>query len=82
MEIVNMHKAKTNLSELVQKVLAGERVIISKNNVPVVELFIYKEPLFRREPGVLKGQIWSSEDCWEEDNDLNQSVENSEIFPE
>lgn len=82
MEIVNMHKAKTNLSELVKKVLAGERVIISRNNVPVVELFEYEEPLFKREPGILKGQIWSSEDCWESDNDVIQSVENSEIFPE
>lgn len=82
MEIVNMHKAKTNLSELVKKVLAGERVIISKNNVPVVELFAYEEPLYKRVPGVLKGQIWSSEDCWEADNNLIQSAEESEIFPE
>ncbi|MBK8349345.1 MAG: type II toxin-antitoxin system prevent-host-death family antitoxin [Saprospiraceae bacterium] len=30
MEIVNMHDAKSRLSELVKKVLSGEKIIISK----------------------------------------------------
>lgn len=65
MEVVNMHNAKSRLSELVRKVLAGERVIIGKNNEPLVELTLYKKEKIVRQPGILKGQIWASDDCWE-----------------
>ena len=82
MELINMHKAKSSLSELVQKVLAGERVIICNNNIPVVELSIYQESGVQRTPGILKSKIWSSEDCWDSDSDTTQSIEDSEIFPE
>jgi prevent-host-death family protein len=65
MEIVNMHNAKSRLSELVKKVLAGEKIIISKNNEPVVELVAFKKEDIKRKPGILKGKIWYSEDCWD-----------------
>ena len=73
MEIVNMHSAKSRLSELVRKVLAGETVIISNNNVPLIELVPFKKSKIKRTPGLLKGKIWSSDDCWEADNDLNDN---------
>jgi prevent-host-death family protein len=82
MEIVNMHDAKSRLSELVKKVLAGEKIIISKNNEPVVELVAFKKEDIKRKPGILKGKIWSSEDCWETDQEILKAVEESEIFPE
>ena len=81
MEIVNMHDAKTRLSELVKRVLAGERIIISKNNEPVVELIEYKKESKKREPGVLKGQIWASSDCWKTDGEIVLAMDSSEIFP-
>jgi prevent-host-death family protein len=82
MEIVNMHSAKSRLSELVKKVLAGEKVIISRNNEPLVELIAFTKEGIKRKPGALKGQIWSSEDCWDTDEDIIDAVEKSEIFPE
>ncbi len=36
--IVNIHEAKTQLSRLIQEVLAGEEVIIARGNVPLVRL--------------------------------------------
>lgn len=36
--IVNMHRAKTELSKLVAKALAGEEVIITRSGKPVVKL--------------------------------------------
>lgn len=77
-----MHNAKSRLSELVKRVLAGEKIIISKNNEPVVELVAYKEDSFKRKAGVLKGKIWSSEDCWDTEEDVIAAIESSEIFPE
>jgi antitoxin (DNA-binding transcriptional repressor) of toxin-antitoxin stability system len=35
---VNVYEAKTNLSKLIEKVLAGERVVISRSGTPVVDL--------------------------------------------
>lgn len=38
MKIVNMHAAKTTLSQLVEDVLNGEEVFIARNGSPVVQL--------------------------------------------
>jgi prevent-host-death family protein len=35
---VTIHEAKTNLSKLIKKALAGEEVIIAKGNEPLVKL--------------------------------------------
>jgi antitoxin (DNA-binding transcriptional repressor) of toxin-antitoxin stability system len=35
---VNVYEAKTHLSRLLEQVLAGERVVISKNGKPVADL--------------------------------------------
>ena len=82
MEIVNMHNAKSRLSELVKKVLAGEKIIISKNNEPVAEPIAFKNDSKKRKPGALKGKIWSSEDCWDFEHEIIEAVDSSEIFPE
>ncbi len=44
---VSIHEAKTHLSRLIEKVIAGEEVIISKRNKPVVRL----SPLLERGEG-------------------------------
>ncbi|HMP29347.1 MAG TPA: type II toxin-antitoxin system prevent-host-death family antitoxin [Saprospiraceae bacterium] len=82
MEIVNMHEAKTNLSKLAQKVINGERVIISKNNEPIMELVPYKEEPKRRSFGTLKGQISFTDDFWEADEEIIKLVEESKLFPD
>lgn len=76
-----MHDAKSRFSELVKRVLAGEKIIISKNNEPVVDLIIYKKESKKREPGVLKGQIWASYDCWKTNEEIVLAMDSSEIFP-
>jgi prevent-host-death family protein len=43
--IVNMHEAKSTLSKLVEKVNAGEEVVIAKAGKPVAKLVKYdREP--------------------------------------
>jgi antitoxin (DNA-binding transcriptional repressor) of toxin-antitoxin stability system len=60
-ETVNMHQAKTELSRLVKDVLSGKRVQIARNGKPVVELRLIEDEIMR-EPGIMKDQIWVSED--------------------
>ncbi len=41
---VNVHEAKTQLSKLIEQVLAGEEVTIARAGKPVVDLVRHREP--------------------------------------
>jgi prevent-host-death family protein len=56
MRKVNIHAAKTHLSQLVEAAAAGERIVLARAGKPVAMLV----PLPRREPrrrGLLAGRI-------------------------
>ena len=57
--MVNMHQAKTELSKLVARALAGEEVIVTRRGTPVVRLVPISQ---QRTPGFLKGKIWIAPD--------------------
>ncbi len=54
---VNMHEAKTQLSQLAERAWAGERVVIAKAGEPYLVLIPHKEARKPRKPGRLKGKI-------------------------
>ena len=54
---VNMHEAKSKLSKLAERVLAGEKVVIAKAGKPYLDLLPHREERKPRKPGRLKGQI-------------------------
>lgn len=62
MRQVNIHEAKSQLSRLLAEVEAGEEIIIARSGKPVARLISAKSSTQPRKPGVLKGQIWMSED--------------------
>ena len=57
MSTFNIADAKTHFSELVQKAMLGEEVIIAKDNKPMLKLVPLDEPSRPRTPGSGKGQI-------------------------
>ena len=57
MSTVTIHQAKTNLSKLIQKVAAGEEVIIARGAKPVARLVPVGEVKGKRQPGSLKGRL-------------------------
>jgi prevent-host-death family protein len=61
-EVVNMHQAKTTLSRLVERALAGEEVIIGRNGTPLVRLVPVPQKPPQRVPGRSKGKVWISPD--------------------
>jgi len=64
MEIVNMHEAKTRLSQLVDKASKGEPFIIARAGKPIARVSAIEapEPGSARRLGFLKGQIKVPED--------------------
>jgi len=68
---VNIHEAKTNLSKLIDKVLKGESVVISKSNKPVVKLVLVDELKTKRSIGTAKGVIKISDDFNEPIDEFN-----------
>ena len=57
MKTVNMHEAKSRLSSLVEKALAGEEVIIARAGKPVVKLVPVSYSHRPRTPGRWKGKV-------------------------
>lgn len=55
MDIINVHEAKTHLSRLLERVAAGESLIIAKAGKPVAKLVPLQEEA--RRPGCLKGRM-------------------------
>jgi len=54
---VNIHEAKTHLSRLLEKVTAGEEVIIAKAGKPVAKLVPIKRAPKKRVWGTAKGDF-------------------------
>jgi len=69
--IVNVSEAKANLSRLIDKAYHGEKVVIAKNNLPLVEL-VKHQPRCKRKLGLLAGRIHVPDDFLEEDNAINE----------
>jgi len=70
MKIVNISEAKTNLSKLVALVYRGEKVVIAKNNLPLVDLVVHK-PEGKRKLGLLAGKFTVPDNIMEEDAEIN-----------
>ncbi len=60
MRVVNVHEAKTTLSQLLADVERGEEVLIARNGTPVARLAAIA-PVLPRQPG-----LWRSAPGWED----------------
>ena len=54
---VNIHQAKTGLSNLIERVEAGEEIIIARAGTPVAKLVALKPGRTRRRLGLLDGKF-------------------------
>ncbi len=57
MKTVNVHEAKTHLSQLLERAHAGEEILIAKSGRPYARLVPLRHAEPRRAPGTLKGQV-------------------------
>jgi prevent-host-death family protein len=62
MSVITIHEAKAKLSQLIEKVLRGEEVIIAKRDKPLIRLVPFAEGGSARRIGTAKGRIRIHED--------------------
>ena len=60
--LINIHEAKTHLSKLLLRVLAGEEIVIGKAGRPIAKLVPFEQKMDVRKPGSAKGKIWIAPD--------------------
>jgi prevent-host-death family protein len=70
----NVAEAKARLSELVQKAVAGEEVVIAKDNTPLLRLVPLAPAGRKRKPGTARGRIWMAEDFDRTPDDFGKYV--------
>ena len=75
--IVNVHEAKTHLSRLLERVAAGEEIIIGKAGRPVARLVPYVEEARPRRPGRWRHRVRVAEDFDATPDDVVASFEGS-----
>lgn len=59
---VNIAEAKARLSELVDKAVHGEEIVIARDHKPVARLVSLARAAGPRKPGSAKGQVWIAPD--------------------
>ena len=57
METVTIHTAKTNLSQLLARVEAGEEIILARGKHPIAKLVPFQPPPKKRRFGALRGVV-------------------------
>lgn len=72
MDQVNIHDAKTHLSRLVERVEAGEEIVIARGGRAVARLVPLQARTQPRKLGLLRGKIWMAPD-WDSP-DVNAEI--------
>lgn len=75
MDQVNVYEAKTHLSRLLDRVDAGEEIIIARAGRPVALLVRYHRPQRDRQPGLWAGRVHLAPDFDELPDDLRRAFE-------
>lgn len=73
--VVNIHEAKTHLSRLVERVEAGEEVVIARAGRPVARLVPFTTRTRARAPGLWRGRVHLSPDFDRTDEELLDAFE-------
>jgi prevent-host-death family protein len=65
METVTIHKAKTELSRLIERACRGEEIIIARGKKPVVRLVAIEDTKGQRQPGAWKVLVSHTSDAFD-----------------
>ena len=71
----NVLEAKTHLSRLIERVEAGEEVVIARAGRPVARLVPYRTRTSPRTPGIWRGKVRLAPDFDAPDEEIIESFE-------
>jgi len=74
-EQVNVYDAKTHLSKLLERVEAGEEIIIARNGRPVARLVPAQRERPPRVPGAWAGKGWIADDFDEPTGEYQEIID-------
>ena len=74
-EPINIHEAKTHFSRLVDRVEAGEEIVIARDGHPVARLVPLRPRTQSREPGLWRGLVHLAPDFDQTDDALLDAFE-------
>jgi len=74
MHITNISEAKAHLSALIERVIAGEVIVIGKAGKPVAQIVRYERETGPRKPGALRGKIQIAHDFDELPEDIASAL--------
>lgn len=79
-EMVSVYEAKTHLSRLLDRVAAGERIVISRSGKPVADLVLHQAMPVRI--GGLRGRLrYNDEDFEQPDPEIIEMFYGSDAAP-
>ena len=81
---IDFYEAQASFEELVERVVAGEEIVIAKDGVPVVKILPVppSEPKPPRVGGQWRGKIWIADDFDAPDPELESLFYDGPVFPE
>jgi prevent-host-death family protein len=82
MRQVNVFEAKTHFSKLLERVEAGEEIIVARSGKPIARLvkIDHQTPL-KRKPGRLRGRIRGAASLLDPDPDLERAFNEGSLEP-
>jgi prevent-host-death family protein len=79
---VNVYEAKTQLSKLLERVEAGEEIVIARHGKPVARLVPeQRKPSGKRQLGTFPEKIEYTGEWWDGDEEIADLFYDSEIEP-
>ena len=68
---INISEVKAQLSKLINLAYHGEKIVICKNNLPLVDL-VRHQPKGKRKLGLLEGKFVTPSSFFEEDHEIEE----------
>jgi prevent-host-death family protein len=74
---INISEAKAQLSKLINLAYHGEKIVICKNNLPLVDL-VRHQPKAKRKLGLLEGKFMTPSSFFEADPEIEEKFYGSD----
>ncbi len=76
---VNVAEAKAKLSDLLERAVDGEDIVIAKNGRPIARLVPVVEQRASRTPGRWKGRVWMAPDVDDDLTDMFECMQDGDV---